>query len=70
MLEQLKNWILASKKAIAAFIVTAVVGYTARHGWDIDAGTQDALRTLLEGLVSGVVVYWTTNQVGSVDRKR
>lgn len=70
MLDTVKNWILSSKKAIAAFIVTAVIGYTSRHGWDIDEGTQDALRVLLEGLVVGVTVWFTKNQVGNVNRKR
>lgn len=69
-MENILDWIKGSRKAIAAFVVTAIVGYTARHGWNVDAGTQDALRTLLEGLVSGFVVYWTTNKVGSVDRRK
>ena len=70
MLDSLVTWVASSKKALVAFVVTALVGYTARHGFNLDAGTQDALRTLLEGLVSGFLVYWTTNRVGNVDRKR
>lgn len=70
MLESLVNWVAGSKKAIAAFVVTAVISYTARHGWNVDEGTQDALRVLLEALVVGVTVWFTRNRVGAVNRSK
>ncbi len=70
MVSSITTWILSSKKAIAAFIVTALVGNTARFGLDLDADAQAAVRVLLEGLIGAVVVYFTTNKVGAVERKK
>lgn len=69
-MDSLIKWVQGSKKAIVAFLVTALVGYLARHGWHLDVQYQDALRTLLEGLVGGITVWFTRNQVGSVYRRK
>ena len=70
MLQTIGEWILASKKAIAGFVITAVIGFLNSRNIDVVPANFEWLRTLLEGLVVGVVVWFTKNQVGAVSRKR
>jgi uncharacterized membrane protein (DUF441 family) len=51
-----------SRKAIVAFLVTALIAYIARKGYNLDASTQEILRTLLDGVIAGVLVWLTANK--------
>lgn len=61
-MKSLVTFINGSRKAIVAFAVTALVAYVARKGYNIDVDTQTALRTLLDGLIAGVLVWLTSNK--------
>lgn len=59
-----------SKKAIFGALVTSVAVFITREGWTLDTTIGEVVSALPAGLVNGVVVWWTTNKVGSVNRKR
>lgn len=52
----------SSRKAIVAFLVTALIAYIARKGYNLDASTQEILRTLLDGVIAGALVWVTENK--------
>lgn len=70
MLETVGKWVLASKKAIAAFVVTGLVGFLHNQNIEVLPENLEWLQTFLEGVVAGVVVWFTTNRAGAVNRKR
>lgn len=61
-MKQLVELVNGSRKAIVAFVVTALVAWVARKGYNIDVDTQTALRTLLDSLIAGVLVWLTANK--------
>lgn len=62
LLSNIATALNGSRKAIVAFIATALIAYIARHGYNLDASTQDILRTLLDGIIAGVLVWATANK--------
>lgn len=52
----------SSRKAIVAFLITTLIAYVARKGYNLDASTQEILRTLLDGVIAGALVWLTTNK--------
>lgn len=62
MIEIVVDFIRTSRKAIVAFVITALIAYVARKGYSLDVGMQEALRTLLDGLIVGVLVWLTKNK--------
>lgn len=54
---QLQAALQTVSKAVAAFIVTALVGIAARYGFNADQNTQDALGFVVTGLISGGLGY-------------
>lgn len=62
MLEIVVDFVRTSRKAIVAFVITALIAYVARKGYSLDVSTQEALRTLLDGLIVGVLVWVTKNK--------
>ena len=62
MLEIIIDFVRTSRKAIVAFAVTALIAYVARKGYSLDASMQEALRTLLDGLIVGALVWLTANK--------
>jgi uncharacterized membrane protein (DUF441 family) len=62
MLEVVVDFIRTSRKAIVAFVITALIAYVARKGYSLDANAQEILRTLLDGVIAGVLVWLTKNK--------
>lgn len=62
MLEIIIDFVRTSRKAIVAFVITALIAYVARKGYTLDVTYQEALRTLLDGLIVGVLVWVTKNK--------
>lgn len=62
MLEVIVSFIQSSRKAIVAFVITALIAYVARKGYSLDVTYQEALRTLLDGLIVAVLVWLTKNK--------
>ncbi len=62
MLEIIVDFVKTSRKAIVAFVITALIAYVARKGYSLDVTMQEALRTLLDGLIVGVLVWLTKNK--------
>lgn len=62
MLEIIVDFVRTSRKAIVAFVITALIAYVARKGYTLDVTYQEALRTLLDGLIVGVLVWVTKNK--------
>lgn len=62
MLEIIVDFVRTSRKAIVAFVVTALITYVARKGYNLDVSTQEALRTLLDALIVGGLVWVTKNK--------
>lgn len=61
-MKELVAAINSSRKAIVAFVITALVAYIARKGYNLDASMQEVLRTLLDGAIAGVLVWLTANK--------
>lgn len=70
MVDSAVQWVLASKKAIAAWVITVVVGVLKAKGVNVLPENFDWLQSVLEGFVVAGVVWFTKNRVGSVERKR
>lgn len=49
-------------KALAAAVVTALVGYVSRKGINLDVSTQEALRILLDAFLGGLIVWLIPNK--------
>jgi len=62
MLEVVVDFIRTSRKAIVAFVITALIAYVARKGYSLDVSMQEALRTLLDGLIVAILVWLTKNK--------
>jgi len=62
MLEVIVDFVKTSRKAIVAFVITALIAYVARKGYSLDVSMQEALRTLLDGLIVAVLVWLTKNK--------
>lgn len=62
MLEVAVDFIRTSRKAIVAFVITALIAYVARKGYSLDVSMQEALRTLLDGLIVAILVWLTKNK--------
>lgn len=61
-MKQLVEVVNGSRKAIVAFVVTALVAWVARKGYNLDVDTQTALRTLLDGAIAFALVWLTANK--------
>lgn len=62
MIEAAVDFIRTSRKAIVAFVITALIAYVARKGYSLDVSMQEALRTLLDGLIVAILVWLTKNK--------
>lgn len=62
MLEVVVDFIKTSRKAIVAFVLTAILAYVARKGLTVDAEVQESLRVLLEALIVAVTVWLVPNK--------
>lgn len=69
-MERLVKWLQMSKKAIYGGLITAVAWFIAEQGFTLDTTIREVANALPAGVINGVVIWWTTNQVGSVARKR
>lgn len=61
-MEILVDFIKTSRKAIVAFVLTAILAYVARKGLTVDAEVQESLRVLLEALIVAVTVWLVPNK--------
>lgn len=64
------EFIAPFRKAVAGFVVTAVVSWLGRKGITTDGSFVDVLRTIVEAGVGALIVWVVPNRVGAVERKK
>ena len=62
MLEVLVDFVKRSRKAIVAFVLTALVSWLAKKGLSVDVEVQESIRVLLEAVVVAVAVWLVPNK--------
>jgi len=62
MLEVVVDFIKSSRKAIVAFVLTAVFSYLAKKGLTLDVELQESLRVFLEALIVSSAVWLIPNK--------
>lgn len=62
MLEVVVDFVKRSRKAIVAFVLTALVSWLAKKGLSVDVEVQESIRVLLEAVVVAVAVWLVPNK--------
>jgi len=62
MLKTIGQLLNGSRKAIVAFVLTALIAYIARQGYSLDANAQEVLRAVFDGLLVGVSTWLIANK--------
>lgn len=61
-MQKLLPWLLNSKKAIYGGVAAAIAWFVAKNGWTLDTTLGEVVDTLPSGLVTAVIVWWTSNK--------
>lgn len=69
-LDTLVNFILGSKKAIAAWLAAALIAFLVQHGVVLPENTAQVFEALWQTLLVLVVTWLTRNRVGAVNRSK
>jgi len=62
MLEVVVDFVKRSRKAIVAFVLTALVSWLAKKGLSVDVEVQESIRVLLEAIFVAVAVWLVPNK--------
>lgn len=58
------------RKALVAFVVSAIIGWLSKHGLSADISLGDALRIVVDGAAGAVLIWATPNKSTVLNSKK